>query len=234
MSRPVVLNTRPREQAAELSRRLDQAGFRVVEAPAIAIVAAWDPAELETVCRELEAGAFAWAVLPSRNASHGLLPALLRTRVVCGVATARALGLTAYLELAHFSAAAALEALRDRVSPGQRVLVPRAAEGRDELIDGLRGLGADVCARIAYRTLPVDDAASRLRAGNIDVIVLCSPSAVTSLKDSVQSWTRVVCLGETTASAARAAGLRVDRVARTTTMAALVDAVDAATAEVRT
>jgi len=36
-----VLNTRPREQAAELSRLLSQAGFDVVEAPAIVIVPAW-------------------------------------------------------------------------------------------------------------------------------------------------------------------------------------------------
>jgi uroporphyrinogen-III synthase len=38
----------------------------------------------------------------------------------------------------------------------------------------------------------------------------------------------VVCLGETTAAAARTLGLRVDAVAARPTMAALVDAIEAA------
>jgi uroporphyrinogen-III synthase len=153
--------------------------------------------------------------------------------VACGAATASALGLEAEIALDRFSASTALELLRDRITPGQRVLVPRAAEGRDELIDGLRGLGGDVYAPIAYRTVPVDDAASRLRAGGIDVVALCSPSAVTSVARALPAETVVVCLGETTAAAARAAGLRVDRVALSTTMVALVNAVEAALGGVR-
>jgi uroporphyrinogen-III synthase len=231
VSRAIVLNTRPRGQAAELSRLLELAGFSTVEAPAIAIDPAWDPVELDAVRRDLGAGAFTWVVLPSQNAGHGL--ELRTTGVVCGAATARALGIDADVELERFSASAALELLRERVTPGQRVLVPRAAEGRDELIDGLSALGAIVDAPLAYRTLPVEDAAARLRGGGIDVVVLCSPSAVTSVVGAVQPGTRVVCLGGTTASAAAAAGMRVDGVARSTGMAALVDAVIAATAEVR-
>ena len=48
MSALVVLNTRPREQATELSHLLRQAGFEPLDAPATEIQPAWDPTEFET------------------------------------------------------------------------------------------------------------------------------------------------------------------------------------------
>src|SRR5207253_2924198 len=79
----VVLNTRPREQAAELSGLLEQAGFSAIEAPAIAIMPAWDPVELEAVRRNLQAGAYALVVLASQNGAHGLEAELREVRVMC-------------------------------------------------------------------------------------------------------------------------------------------------------
>ena len=102
-------------------------------------------------------------------------------RVLCGAATATALGISPEIELQRFSAAAALDALRNRISRGQRVLVPRAAEGRDELLDGLVASGVILEAPVAYRTVAVDAAARRLRSGGIDVVTLCSPSAARAL-----------------------------------------------------
>jgi uroporphyrinogen-III synthase len=225
-----VLNTRPLEQAAELSRLLSEAGFEVVEAPAIQIVPTWDVAELETVQADLTSGAFDWVVLASQNAGHGLEEQLRGTSVVCGTSTARALGLTPKIQLDKFSATAALEALRPLVRPGQRVLVPRAAEGRDELLDGLHALGIEISAPVAYNTAFVAASAQRLRDGGVDVVTVCSPSAVRSLAHAVDAGSIVVCLGETTAEAARLAGLRVDAVAQRTTMGALVEAVRVALA----
>ena len=226
MRRAVVLNSRAAEQAGELSRLLAEAGFEAVEAPAITIAHGWgDATTLEDVRRDLHAGLFDWVVLPSQNAGRAIAPELAGAHVVCGAATAVALGITAEVVLDRFSAAAALEALRLRALPGQRVLVPRAAEGRDELVDGLRDLDVDVAAPVAYRTLPVEDAANRLRAGGIDVVTACSPSALRSLADAVTADVALVCLGETTAEAARGLGLRVDAVAAQTTMASLVEAV---------
>ena len=225
MSRPLVLNTRAQEQAAELSRLLAEGGFEPVEAPAIAIVAAWDTAELETVRRDLRAGLFDWVVLPSQNAARGLETDLAVARIVCGAATAEALGIVAEVAIARFNAAAALDVLRPGMAPGARVLVPRAAEGRDELLDGLRGLGAEVIAPVAYRTVPVADAANRIRAGGVDVVTVCSPSAVRSVAAALTPDVLLVCLGETTAEEARTRGLRVDAVARRTSMESLVEAV---------
>jgi uroporphyrinogen-III synthase len=228
--RAVVLNTRPAEQAAELSSRLRAAGFEVVDAPAIAIVSAWDAATLEQVRLDLQRGVFDQVILPSQNAGRGLETELRATgeRVMCGTATAHALGLDHARTLDRFSASAALEHLHQVIGREQRVLVPRAAEGREELIDGLRALGVHVVAPIAYRTIPVPDAADRLRIGGVDVVALCSPSAVSSVATAVSDETLTVCLGDTTTAAARSKGLRVAGVAIRPTMAALVDAIEAA------
>src|SRR5262245_29828286 len=91
----MVLNTRPTDQAAELTHLLPCADFAVVEAPAIAIVPAWDAVFLEQARSDLRRGGFAWVVLASQNAGRGLEDDL-RTQsghVLCGAATATALGL---------------------------------------------------------------------------------------------------------------------------------------------
>jgi len=222
--RPVVLNTRPREQAGGLSRLLVEAGFEVVEAPAIAI----EPADM-TVTRELiRDGAVDWVILASPNAGRALVDELRGSaiRVVCGTSTANALGLTnATISLPRFSAAMVLEALQPLVARGECVLVPRAEEGRDELISGLRALGITVDAPIAYRTVGVEEAALRLRRGGVDIVTLCSPSAARSISSALTPAVRIVCLGETTAAETRALGHHVDAVAAQTSMAFLVAAV---------
>jgi uroporphyrinogen-III synthase len=204
------------------------AGFEVAEAPAISILSAWDQSELKTVRDDLRASAFDWVVLPSQNAARGLEQELRGARVVCGAATSQAIGLDAELALERFSASAALDVLRERVAPGQRILVPRAAEVRDELVDGLSAMGANVVAPIAYRTVASDQASQRLRSGGIDVVTLCSPSAVNSVASALSGEIRVVCLGQTTAGAAQSLGLRVDGIAKASTMNSLVDSVQLA------
>jgi uroporphyrinogen III methyltransferase / synthase len=225
--RPLVLNTRAQEQAPELSRLLAEAGFEPVEAPGIGIVAAWDQAELEGVRRDLRAGRFDWVVLPSQNAASGLETDLGALRVVCGAATAEALGIVPEVAIQRFSAAAALHVLRPRLAPGARVLVPRAADSRDELLDGLVHLGANVTSPVAYRTVATANAANRLRVGDIDIVTLCSPSAVRSVAAALTPNVLLVCLGATTAEEARNQGLRVDAVAQRTSMESLVEAVRA-------
>jgi uroporphyrinogen-III synthase len=145
------------------------------------------------VCDALQAHAFDWVVLPSQNAGRALVSDLHTARIVCGVATARALGLSAEVVIQKFSASAALEAMRPLIRPGQRVLMPRAAEGREELLDGLRALGAVVSTPVAYRTVAIDTAAACLRTRQVDVLTLCSPSAVASLmgalpQRSLKGW----------------------------------------------
>jgi uroporphyrinogen-III synthase len=60
------------------------------------------------------------------------------------------------------------------------------------------------------------------------VITVCSPSAVRAVASEVSADVLVVCLGATTAEAARKHGLRVDAVATSTSMPALIAAVETA------
>jgi uroporphyrinogen-III synthase len=208
-------------------------------------VPTWSAEQAAPILARLRAGDYAWVVLPSRNAARLLVEGLRAAGatdadlaspiVLCGPGTAqvvRDLGLPDATVLERFSATAALAHLTDDSPPAPsgagRVLVPRAAEGRDELLDGLRRLGADVLAPVAYRTVAVPDAANRLRAGGIDVVTVCSPSAVRSIAATLSGDIPLVCLGETTAAAARDLGLRVDAVAARTSMESLVEAVQTA------
>ena len=230
MSGPVVLNTRPREQAAELSALLRQAGYTPLEVPAIETVPAWDAAALSAVLERLRAGQYTWAVFASRNAVRFFLAGLAEVggsaddlrhvKLLAGTGTAdelRAHGLAATRTLERFSAAAALTVLQHESGT---VLVPRAAEGRDELISGLAQVDAPVC----YRTQPVAQTSLPQAA----VVVFTSPSAVRALVGHLPDGPAIVCLGATTAQAAGAAGLRVDRVAQRTDLPSLVEAVTAA------
>jgi uroporphyrinogen-III synthase/uroporphyrinogen III methyltransferase/synthase len=110
-------------------------------------------------------------------------------------------------------------ALAPRVA-GRRVLLPRPAEGRPELLEGLRAAGADVAAVEAYRTVPAPAEAIRplvawLEAGEIDAVAFASPSAVRAvvagLGDAATLLRRVrlAAIGPTTADALRAEGLEV-------------------------
>jgi uroporphyrinogen-III synthase len=225
MKRLVVLNTRPPEQAAELSALLRAAGCKPVEAPATRIEPAWIPAELSRARKILRRGDYAWLVLQSANAARWL--PFEHVNILCGAATARALGIDVTHTLERFSARAALQTLLPLLRRDDRVLVPRADGGRTELIDGLRAAGFAVDAPIAYRTVPAN--LSYLTHERVDVVTLCSPSAVHAVTAALNAnWLaerRVVCLGETTAQAAREHGLRVDAVAEQTSMRSLVDAV---------
>jgi uroporphyrinogen-III synthase len=120
------------------------------------------------------------------------------------------------VELAH--ALASSTQLR-----GKRVLVPRAEDGRTEPLDILRAAGADVVDVIAYRTvaLPIEEVAlsegaDLLVTGGAAICAVFAPSQVTALAAAIMERehelaglvTQFCAIGETTAAALRAAGIR--------------------------
>jgi uroporphyrinogen-III synthase len=256
MIAPAVLNTRPRGQAKEFTQLLRAAGFEPIEAPCVEVVGAWDPAEVAGVLGGLRAAAYEWVVFPSSNAVGFFMDALAEAggssadlagaRVLGGPGTARAVAqhcLRVDRVLARFSAAAARDILLEQPLDSRGVLVPRAAEGREELVDGLRLRGIRVDDPVVYRTQPAHpgslrDAADLLRDRKVAVVTLTSPSAARALLDGLKdigadargclAAVPVVCIGETTAGAVRSLGLEVARVAQETTLESLVEAVSAA------
>ncbi len=234
-----VVVTRAREQASGLVARLAAAGARVVEAPTIAVA---DPADggaaLARAGSELAAGRYDWVVFASANAVTRLLAVLRDARDFGGcriavVGPGTAVPLAAYHLVADLIpdreiAEGLLAVWPPRPPTGGRVLIPRAAAGRDVLPEGLVAAGWEVDVVDAYRTVRSEPTPHQLESvADADAICFTSSSTVTNFLDVVGA-TRVppivACIGPVTATTAREAGLSVATVAETHTVPGLVRA----------
>ncbi|MEJ2678575.1 MAG: uroporphyrinogen-III synthase, partial [Gemmatimonadota bacterium] len=99
---------------------------------------------------------------------------------------------------------------------GARILLPRAAEAREVLPDGLRAEGARVDDVAAYRTVPDTEGAAamraRLAAGDIDMLTFTSSSSVRNFVEAVGAdigAAQVAVIGPVTGDTARELGLGV-------------------------
>ena len=246
-----VLVTRPRAQAEELVELLADLGAEPVEAPAIRIVPAADPAPLEAACAA--AGTFDWIVFTSVNGVDAFLRCLLAgprdvralgSSRLCAVGPAtsarlRGHGLKPDLMPAEHRAEAVGDALRrDHDLAGTRILLPRADIAGTALPAELRSAGAEVVDVPAYRTVPAAetdgvDASRMLRRHEIDVVTFTSASSVRSFckrlgpEPAVEllANTTVAAIGPVTADAARRLGISVAILPSTYTVPALVRAI---------
>ena len=246
-----VIVTRARAQASGLATRLQELGARVVEMPTIRIAEPADGgAGLDRAAAGLAGGEYGWLVVTSANAVDALLGRLPDTRRLAGVSVA-AVGPATAEALARYRVVADLVPERQQAAglldvfpappasapgPGasgggaaRRVLFPRAAEGRDVLVDGLRAAGWEVDLVEAYRTERVaPDEATAAEAAGADAICFSSGSTVTGYLEACGAATVppvVVCIGPVTAAAAQAAGLAVTAQAEEASVEGLVAAV---------
>jgi uroporphyrinogen III methyltransferase/synthase len=239
-----ILVTRARQQAGPLSELLKAAGAEVIE---VALIE-FEAVDAELLAHEVERlGAYALLVLTSVNALRALvaipgfsvaLSGPVRPRILAvGPATAAALageGLPCDGVASQAGAAGLAELLEGTQLRDARVLFPRAAEGREELVDWLRSRGAEVVLIDAYRTVAAAGSPKALKAAlesGLDMLTFASPSAVESFVAGVgPSWKKppglaVACIGPTTAAVARAAGLEPDVVAAESTAEGLSGAI---------
>jgi len=232
-----VLITRAPEQADALGDALRRRGATVHAHPVIAIVPPDDPRPLYEALARL--GDYDWLLITSANAARvlGDLPEAVKIACV-GQATAR---LVPRVDLIpeRSNAEGLLDALKARLGDdlaGTRFLMPRAAEGRDVLPDGLRAAGAVVDVVTAYRTVPDPAGAEAirdlLRRREVDVLTFTAPSTVRNfaavLDDETGLLARVlpaVCMGPVTAQSAREAGFEVAAEAMPATVDGLARAV---------
>lgn len=247
LSGRVVLVTRAREQAGAFRELLEAAGARVMVVPTIAIEPpdSWAPLDA-ALAQDHE-----WIVFTSVNGvamvrrrmeAAGLGRARLeQSRLAAiGPATAAALrewGLEAEVVPGEYVAEGLLEHLRPRVRPGERVLLPRAAETRDVLVRELTAHGARVVEVAAYRTRAAGEHAAGLRealaAGRVDVVTFTSSSTVKSfcaLFDPAElprllHGVTVACIGPVTRATAESRGLRPSIVPADYTIPALARAI---------
>jgi uroporphyrinogen-III synthase len=244
-----VVVTRPRDQAAELGAGLVALGAEVVYLPVIEIAdpPSWD--ELDLALRKLAEGLYSWIVFSSANAvaktferiyALGLdARALGRTKVAAvGPVSARLLkryGILADLVPEPHTGEAAANAIGRGVG---RVLVPRSSSAPGAMLEVLEAAGWIPEEVDAYETVAVEHRgpeADAVRAGVFDAVVFMSGSAARAFGELVTSpelvglgesdapQRLVVCIGPSTAGGARAAGFRVDVVARDHSAAGLLE-----------
>ena len=222
-----VAVTRARAQASALAARLRDLGASVVEAPAIRI----EPlnSDLPPVT------GYDVVCVTSPNGAELLLDRLRDARELAGVAvaaigpgTARALrarGVEPDVVPERAVAEGLVEALEHRSF--ERVLIARAAEGRDVLPDALRERGAHVDVVPLYRTVaePLDDG-TRSAAAVADYLLFTSASSVRfyAEADGSLDGPRLLSIGPATSEALRAHGAEPHREADPHTPDGLVNA----------
>jgi uroporphyrinogen III methyltransferase/synthase len=234
---------------------LEADGAEVVEVPAIRIAPPDDYAPIAAAIDLL--AEYHWVVFTSQNAVGAFVDRLLQARAggvadlnrlriaAIGPATAQALlahGLRPSLAPQQFVAEALVEAFAGEAGAGgvsgdlrgTRILLPRAAEARSVLPDGLRALGASVDVVPVYRVEVERDQHPeiwRRLSGHVDAVTFTSPSTVRNFVELLGAETSrllagalVACIGPVTAAAARSCGLTVGLVADTYTVPGLADA----------
>ena len=242
-----VVVTRGRGGDDELSARLRDLGASIRDVAAVSFAPPSDPAPLDAALRALDG--LDWVVFASATAVErtlarldglGLPRASLAGRrlAAVGPATARRLA-SAVREPDLVPAEARGEALAAELAPhvrGRRVLLPRPAEGRTEILDGLRAAGAELVAVEAYRTVSAgreafEPLARWLAEGGVDAVAFASPSAVRAVVAGLGAGSgalsRVIlaAIGPTTAQALVEAGFAAGVVSRRHTGEDLADAI---------
>ncbi len=218
-----VLVTRTREQASELSRALAAAGAEPIELPAINIVPRYDEVVLGRAVDAMRDGAYGWVCFTSTNAvdvffgflaSRSLDARAVRAQVAAiGPGTAEALrarGIVPDLVPAVYTADGLAEAFERIEVRDVRVLLPRAENAREVLVDALATRGAKVDEVTLYVAAPPEDPDAeglrRLRAGEIDVTTFASSSTVKNLVALLDGdleplrRCRIACIGPVTAA----------------------------------
>ena len=235
--------TRPADQSTALAALLAARGAEVVRCPTVAIAPVRASQPLDGTLAKL--ASFSWVVFTSANAVAatadrlaaiaGSIPATVRLAAIGG-ATSRALA--GRLRPADFiPSRSTAEGLADEIPDvaGATILFPRGDLAPDVLPRRLRGRGAAVTEVVVYRTTTAagSDLAGLVETDGLDAIIFASPSSIRFATGLTQAVERagakapsLLCIGPTTARAARELGLAVAAEAATQTVGGIVEALE--------
>jgi uroporphyrinogen III methyltransferase/synthase len=232
-----VLVTRPRGQAAALGQALEEAGAEAVIFPTIALgpPPTWLPFDAAVA----RLSTYGWIVFTSPSAVRFAVdraPDLPAQLALAGAPRVAAVGSETAKALAQHAVDAVVPTDQRQeglvqtlgsLSPGTRVLFPQALGGRETLRQALesQGVSVDVVPVSETVALPFPEGT---RPPAFDVATFASPSALRAFVDAFGAASLagavVAVIGRTTEAAARAAGVTVNIVAPTPSVAALVSA----------
>jgi uroporphyrinogen III methyltransferase/synthase len=242
-----VVVTRSREQASELSRRIEDLGGEAWEFPVIEIAEPEDFGPMDEAIGRIES--YHWMIFTSVNGvdsffrrmrHHGRDIRDLKGARICAIGPKtrerlEELCLQVEYVPAEYRAEAVLAGLEGKLVPGERVLLPRADIARTILPETLALMGAIVDNVVAYSTIRGDGESALLREmleeGMIHYVTFTSSSTVRNFvellgADRIQKLlenVRLVSIGPITSEAARDLGLTIDMEASEYTIDGLVD-----------
>lgn len=209
-----IVVTRSRTQASGLVNRLGALGAEVIEFPTIEIVGMDSHDELDAAIGRLGVvtddtirSAYSWIVFTSVNGVEYFFDRLLEcgkdARALAGVrcaaigpATAACLceqGVVPDLVPDEFRGEAVVEGLFSfGVGPGDRILIPRAAQAREALPEALREAGVAVDVVAVYKTVCTQGprtraAIDRFLAKEVDAVTFTSSSTVRNFIELMES-----------------------------------------------
>jgi len=247
-----VLVTRPRDQAGELVRPLEELGATVSVLPLVEIRGLADFSALDAALDRL--ARYRWLVFTSANGVHAFLRRLRQrgkdlralggiSLAVIGPATADALRsyhLEPDLVPEEYRSESLAAALRERVR-GQRILLARADRGREVLREQLAEV-AEVEQVAVYSQVDAGEGdplgakpgiREQLRSGEIEFVTLTSSNIATALLKHLDDATRcgieqgrvrLVSISPVTSAAIRGFGLPVAAEATEYTTAGVIQA----------
>ena len=242
-----ILVTRARSQASQLTAKLENLGAEVIEVPAITIT---DPADLYAALDQAigQLQDYHWVMFTSANGVKHFFARLLQAGkdaralgyakiAAIGSATAAELkkyGLVADVVPGEYRAEGIIEAMKGKLPPHAKILLPRAEEAREILPEKLREMGAEVDVVSAYRTVCAaadgEGLTSELNEGRIDMVTFTSSSTVKNLVKIIGSAdflrdVKTACIGPVTADTAKSLGIEPDIIAKEYTIDGLVEAI---------
>jgi uroporphyrinogen III methyltransferase/synthase len=246
-----IVVTRAQEQAGDLITLLQNLGADVIAIPTIEIA---PPDSWEACDAAIEKlSQYNWLIFTSTNGVRFFVRRLeekghsiseLNTAKIAAVGerTKTALeeiGIRIDLVPEEFRAEGLVKVFERIDLRGNRILIPKAQESRDILVNELVKLGAQVDAVAVYKNQPLaqkdgDEIAKRLNGHSVDVLTFTSPSTARNFvemigRDKVQQWLKSGCkvaaIGSVTAEALRELELPADILPTKATIPSLVDAI---------
>lgn len=244
-----VVVTRSREQASDLSRRIEEMGGEAWEFPAIEIADPDDFGPMDEAIARIDS--YQWLIFTSVNGVDSFFTRLrhhgrdirdLKGAKLCAIGPKtkeRLENLCLQVEYvpSEYRAEAVIEGLRGKLNPGDNVLLPRADIARAILPETLQGeMGANVDNVVAYRTVRGGGDATLLREllqeGMIHYVTFTSSSTVKNFVELLDAdnihellkGVKLVSIGPITSEAARDLGLTIDIEAEEYTIDGLVEA----------
>ena len=219
-----IVVTRAREQASEFAEKLRAKGAEPIEFPLIQIVPPTDGyAALDEAMVRI--GSYDWVCFASAPAVHAFCDRLalagkdaraMATAQIAAVGPATAEALQQRGLIADFQPQAMTGAGLGAELPGEvfghNILIPRAKDGDDGLIEALTAREGRVEAVVAYENVldgaDADEVRARMAAGTVDAVTFTSSSTVKNFVAALGTATLppgvlVACIGPSTAKTAQ-------------------------------